>query len=489
VSSQPARSVGQSLALGALAGSLAAVMVGAMTETLGEGTSPLARPNLMIFGAIILAGAALGAGFGALVRRHRYGIGENLFWGMSYGVFWWVLGRLTLLPLIMTGAFSWDLSAAQASFPELVALLVHGSLTGLLLALIEVPLVITKVPSWGTLGRGTLVGLSGAWFLGKLLESQKHLVPMGAMIPGVSDARQELAAWVVVFLIGATAGVFYAVLYPTATAGAGVSAVRGVAYGFIWWVLGALTLLPLISGQGVGWSLDHVRVEFPTLPAFILFGSLVTLLFGLLGGIVRILLAEDFYAPRTEGPAIQAIRALGQGAAAGVAGGAVFTAVMVQIGFLPQVASLVGSGSARTGLVIHFVIGLLIGMSYGLLFRRQSFDLSSALGWGLAYGFLWWVLGTLTLMPVFLGLAPQWDAAAVAGAFPALIGHLGYGACLGLIFYLLEARDRPWWLSRSESEAARIAQRQDQILSSAPAIWVLIAMIALLLPVLLGAGL
>jgi hypothetical protein len=104
----------------------------------------------------------------------------------------------------------------------------------------------------------------------------------------------------------------------------------------------------------------------------------------------------------------------------------------------------------------------------------------------LSYGFLWWIFGPLTLMPVLLGSTPQWDVTGAAGAFPALVGHLGYGAALGVVFYLLEARDRPWWLSRSDSEAERIARRQEQILSSAPAIWVLIAMIALLLPVLLG---
>ena len=57
---------------------------------------------------------------------------------------------------------------------------------------------------------------------------------------------------------------------------------------------------------------------------------------------------------------------------------------------------------------------------------------------------------------------------------------------LGLTFYLLEARDRPWWLSRSDSEAERIARQKEQILTSAPAIWVLVVMIALTLPVLLG---
>ena len=158
---------------------------------------------------------------------------------------------------------------------------------------------------------------------------------------------------------------------------------------------------------------------------------------------------------------------------AGLVGGGIFTYVMFQIGFLPSVATLVGSSSPRTGLIVHFIIAILIGMSYGLLFRRQSYDPSSALGWGLTYGFVWWILCALTLMPLFLGSTPQWSASAAALAFPALIGHLGYGATQGLTFYVLEARDRPWWLSRSQSEAERIAQRKAQILSSAPAIWVL----------------
>lgn len=141
---------------------------------------------------------------------------------------------------------------------------------------------------------------------------------------------------------------------------------------------------------------------------------------------------EDLGRPRYEGPGTAALRALGRGAAAGLIGGGILTLVLARIGFL------------------------------------------------------WWILGPLTLMPVFLGGTPQWTAAEAALAFPALIGHLGYGAGLGLTFYLLEARDRPWWLSRSESEAERIAMRKEQILTSAPAVWVLVVMMALTLPVLLG---
>jgi hypothetical protein len=438
------------------------------------------------YAVIVFVGAAMGALFGVLVRGQRHGIGEDLFWGMSYGVFWWVLGQLTLGPLIFRGAFTWDLSAAQASFPGFLGFLMYGSLTGLMLGLIRFRTLAAPFASLRVLGWGLMAGLAGAWILGSLLDFQGHLVPMGVMVPGMPQDNQRLAAWIIVLTIGAIAGTIYSALYPTLGDGAGASAIRGAAYGFLWWALGGLTLLPMLSGQGIGWSVDHVRAEFPTFPGFLLFGSILTLFYQWMHGLHRTFFSEEVGKRRFEGPGIQAIRAIGRGAMAGLIGGGVFTLVMLRIGFLPTVASVVGSTSPSAGLLVHFGIAVLIGMSYGLLFRRQSFDVSSALGWGLAYGFLWWILGALTLMPVMLGAPPQWSVSTVAMAFPALVGHLGYGAGLGLTFYLLEARDRPWWLSRSESEAERIDQRKEQILTSAPAIWVLIVMIALMLPVLLG---
>ncbi len=309
---------------------------------------------------------------------------------------------------------------------------------------------------------------------------------MGAMVAEPLTDQPRLTAWVITLIIGLLAGLLYAVLYPAPVDGAGVAIIRGAAYGFFWWVIGALTLMPLLGGHGLRWPLDMVREEFPTLPGFILFGSLIALFHQWLYRLDRILFAEDLGTARDEGPGTQALLALGRGALAGLVGGGVFTLVMIRIGFLPTVASLVGSSSPRTGLVVHLIIAILIGMSYGLLFRRQSFDLTSALGWGLTYGFIWWIVGALTLMPVLLGSTLQWTLSSVANAFPALVGHLGYGTGLGLSFYIMERRDRPWWLSRSEAEAERISQRKQQILGSSPAIWVLVVMIALTLPVLLG---
>ena len=119
----------------------------------------------------------------------------------------------------------------------------------------------------------------------------------------------------------------------------------------------------------------------------------------------------------------------------GLVGGLLFSLIMLQTDFLPSVADLLGATSEVGGFFVHLAIAQLVGASYGLLFRQQSYGIGSALGWGVSYGFFWSIFGPLTLMPVFLGSTPQWTAEAVAGVYPSLIGHLVYGAGLGVTFY------------------------------------------------------
>jgi hypothetical protein len=136
--------------------------------------------------------------------------------------------------------------------------------------------------------------------------------------------------------------------------------------------------------------------------------------------------------------------------------------------------------------MVHLAIAFLIGASYGLLFRRQSYDIGSALGWGVSYGFVWWLLGPLTLLPLLLGGTPRWTVGIATELFASLVGHLAYGAGLGITFYLLEARYNPWWIPWTQREADRVARRQEHVLTSAPALWTLVVVIALTVPIVLG---
>ncbi|MGI8791619.1 MAG: hypothetical protein ACR2H3_00290 [Acidimicrobiales bacterium] len=74
----------------------------------------------------------------------------------------------------------------------------------------------------------------------------------------------------------------------------------------------------------------------------------------------------------------------------------------------------------------------------------------------------------------------------VINAYPALIGHLVYGAFLGVVFYRIEARFDPWWFARNEAEQRRSRRAAHQLAGSAPALWVLTVLFALAIPLLIA---
>jgi hypothetical protein len=218
----------------------------------------------------------------------------------------------------------------------------------------------------------------------------------------------------------------------------------------------------------------------------VLLGGLTAVLFTWLGAAGRRLFTDDVRALPPAPPGQRGLRATGYGIVAGVVGGLLFTAVMVGVGALPRVAEMVGSQSPAVGLTLHLLISAAIGISYAIVFRRTAFDVLSGVGWGVSYGFFWWVLGDLTLLPALDGQAVRWDAATIATQFPSLVGHLAYGAALGAVYYWLETRTNPWWMTRNAAETDRAAKRKDQTLGAAPALWVLTIVIALTLPVLVS---
>ncbi len=472
---------------GALAGLIGGLLFGVAMVPLGmlPTIASLVRTDSVAAGFIVHMGIAaiVGAGFGILVWQQQSGAGETLFWGLTYGTVWWLLGPLTLMPLLLDRMVTWNVTSAHATFSSLIGHLVYGASTGLTFVVLrQEQRALRSTCTRGALLRGALAGAVGGGLIGIGLGGHDEVL---AFLPSrIGDARQ--VGGLLIVLIGLVLGTGFALLYPRPTAPAGPTLIRGVVYGFFWWVAGGLTVFPLLTGAGLAWSLEAARAAFASLPVYLLVGSTVALVYQGLDRVVLVLFSDAVLTPGDEGIGIQGMRVMGRGAGAGLIGGVLFTLVMVRIGLLPVIAELVGATSALTGVFVHLVIANLIGASYGLLFRQQSYDVGSALGWGVSYGFVWWIMGALTLMPMFLGSEPQWTVEAAGQLFPSLIGHLAYGAALGVVYYLLEARYSPWWITRTQAEAARNAQRKEQVLTSAPALWVLVVMIALTLPVILG---
>ena len=437
------------------------------------------------FVVIVLTAVVIGVGFGVLVCYQRPGAGETLFWGLVYGVVWWYLGPLTLLPLLQGDGLTWDVGLAREELPILLGLVIYGVSLGLVLVSLHwgrhVQPHSTQLDR-GVLLRGALAGLVSAVFLGVMLNTQDQLLTLAAMM----DSDSKLIAWFVALIIGLLSGLGFTLLYPNPTDGIGPGLIRGTVFGFALWVVAGLTIVPLLGVGHLTWSLEEVRDAFATMPGYLLFGAAIALIYQWLRGLMYVLVADFEGGDDQEGVGTQGLRIVGRSAVGGLVGGLIFSLVMLQNNFFPSVADLVGTTSETAGFFVHLAIAQVVGLTYGLLFRHQSYDLRSAVGWGVSYGFFWSILGPLTLMPTFLGGGPQWSVEAVAQAFPNLVGHLAYGAGLGLVFYLLEARYKPWWIARNEMQAAQVARRKEQVLTAAPAVWTLLVLVGLTLPVLLS---
>ena len=328
--------------------------------------------------------------------------------------------------------------------------------------------------------RGLAAGLVGFVMI--------SLVPVGQerMISVLGDAGMAGSAWLGPLVMAMAWSLLFAMAHPASTSTVGAALVRGAGFGTLLWVVGGLTILPLLRGVGLDWAIPDAQAAFPALLGSVLFASATAIAYHWLTRITPILFSDDDPVTQPDGGA-WGLRAVLRGGAAGLVGGLLFTVVMVAIGYLPIVASLVGSGSELVGLVVHLAIAVTIGASYGVLFRRQAFDAGAAVGWGVSYGFVWWILGPLTLAPMMLGADPAWTVEGAATAFPSLIGHLAYGAGLGLTYYVLEGRYTPWWISRSEREAQRMAGHRIMAGSAGPALWALLVLVAVLMPTVLAA--
>ena len=435
----------------------------------------------------ILLGSLYGSLFALLASARAISPGGGLLWGLGYAFILWLAIPAGVVPVVMGGMPSMGmLDTARAHFSELVAYIIgFGTPLGLALGTWGVFRAYPGKPvfSWPrAMAVGGLAGLVGGWAFGKWMAQVNHFPVIAGLVNSNSIMMGVTLHFVFALIIGASFGV----LFQRDVRGFGSSIGWGAGYGLLWWFFGPLTILPIWQGNRLDWSYQRGSMLFGSLVGHIIYGLIVGLVYAALDKLwLGFFKESDPINREPEGVGSRVLHSLGYGGLASLVGGALFTAVLLVIGFLPKVANIVGGSSLILGFMVNMVISALIGMSYGLLFRYEAPDFGSGVAWGLVYGLIWWFIGPLTLMPILLGGTFDWTTKTAGALLPLLIGHLIYGAVTAVVFLVLERR-RADWLLLDPRIAAREARRTRPLGTPAPALWLFVLGLGVLLPILLA---
>ena len=96
-----------------------------------------------------------------------------------------------------------------------------------------------------TIAAGTLAGLAGGMLFGMMMAMMGMLPMIGMLV------RQEssLVGFIVHMMISAGLGAIYGLVAGRLPLTTSYALLGGIAYGVIWWVLGALIMMPLMLGM------------------------------------------------------------------------------------------------------------------------------------------------------------------------------------------------------------------------------------------------
>jgi len=123
------------------------------------------------------------------------------------------------------------------------------------------------------------------------------------------------------------------------------------------------------------------------------------------------------------------------GAIAGLASGLVILAVRLEPG--TEAVGLLEIGPAWADAVVHLALAVVLGGAFGVVVRELGRTHAATMASGLLLGLVWWIVGSLTLAPLFDGDAPTWRIDVATAAFPSLIGDLFWGGLTGLFLSAL----------------------------------------------------
>lgn len=234
-------------------------------------------------------------------------------------------------------------------------------------------------------------------------------------------------------LLGGVFGLVFGLFFAKRAATPGAGLIWGLGSAFLLWFLLPDGVHPLLTlSMASAHMLSDAQEHFPQLVAYLVcLGMPVGIVLGIRGGF---LLKEDY-------PRFRWGRAIVAGGLAGTISGLAFSGWEYAGGFLPLLQGLPEFHTDRSAVILHFLVALLIGAIFGILFQRDVRGYGSSMGWGVGFGIFWWFFGPLTVFPLIGRVPIDWSADQGAVLFGSLVGHIIYGFILGTIYAFL---DRIW---------------------------------------------
>ena len=231
----------------------------------------------------------IGASFGLLFQRDVRGYGSCLGWGFGYGIFWWFLGPMTLMPLWQGRSLDWSYQHGQELFGSLVGHVVYGLIVGIIYAAADrlwIALFIESDPinrqpeapgsrTIRSIGWGAVAGLVGGLVFLPIIAIVTGLPKIAGLVGSTSPVVGVIVHLFTSGLIGISYGLLFEHESPDFAAGVA----WGLLYGLVWWFAGRLTLFPILQGLSFTWTHEAAADALPLLIGHLIYGATTAVVF------------------------------------------------------------------------------------------------------------------------------------------------------------------------------------------------------------------
>ena len=210
----------------------------------------------------------------------------------------------------------------------------------------------------GGLIPGALAGAAGGLVFGAAMIELGILDTIASLVRADSSVLGFVVHMAVAVVIGAGFGVLVWFQRPEV----GETVFWGLAYGAVWWFVGAVTLLPLLSGEPIAWNVDAARELVPALLGHLVYGGVA--------GLALVVFKSAHY--RAAEAFDVGHGTVVRGLIAGLLSSLLLGSVLEDQLGVPAVSAAMTDKTRLAAWVVTLAIGAIAGVGYALLYPRAS---------------------------------------------------------------------------------------------------------------------